>query len=336
MPGTLRLMTSTPGQRRTAGPLVHRDRWNSSLNKYVLTFVKDQVLTQIPFFQLVKTSKPTGDADCPPHVLRAHYIDDLMNEKAGSRDLDDEDIVDAGEIVEISDDDGDDNPPPKKSSKPLDKKVVVKMEKENGSVARRATSDRIQQQPRGSTRNGNQDILTNISNALDPHARQARSEEVGMAAMQATQVFQLSSQLRETQRQLEGLRGQLMEAERCCNAAEHRADWAELVGMLPPTSSGLQHPFSSTPRPKGRQWRSPILQPWELHDEHPHPRFCQEIHYCDGGSSTHWVGGSDDEGNGDDLTQDSPGTCQYTFYNDDNYLPPPASQRQTSPQARRG
>jgi len=132
------------------------------------------------------------------------------------------------------------------------------------------------------------------------------------------------------------LRSQLMEAERRCNAAERRADRAELVGMLPPTSSGLRHPSSSTPRPKGRQWRSPILQPRELHDEHPRPRFRQEIRYRDGGSSTRWVGGSDDEGNGDDLTQDSPGTCRYTFYNDDDYLPPPASQRQTSPQARRG
>lgn len=283
----------------------------------------------------MKTPKPTGDAECPPHVLRAHYIDDLMNDKAGSRDLDDEDIVDVDEVMEISDDDDDNDPLPKKSSKPSDKKVVIKTEKEDGPVARRATSDRIQPQAKASRRNGNQDILANISNALDPRIRQARNEETSMAAIQATQVFQLSSQLRETQRQLEGLRSQLMDAERRCNAAERRADRAELVGMLPPTSSSLRHPSPSlsTPRSQGRLWRSPILQHRELRDEHLRPRFRQEIRYRDGGSSTRWVGGSDDEG-GDDLIQDSPGTHRHTFYDNDN-LPPPPSQRQTSPQARR-
>ena len=256
-----------------------------------------------------------------------------MNEKAGSRDLDDEDIIDAEEVMEISDDDADDHPQQKKTSKQSEKKVSIKAEKEDGPVARRATSDRIQPQPRGSSRNSNQDILANISNALDPRARQARSEESGMAAMQATQIFQLSSQLRETQRQLEGLRGQLMEAERRCNAAERRADRAELVRMIQPTSSGLRHPSTSTPRSQRRPWRSPIRQPWELPDDQPRPRYRQEIRYRDGGSSTRWVGGSDDEGPGYELTQDSPGTRVYTIYDED--VPPPPSQRQTSPQARR-
>jgi hypothetical protein len=51
----------------------------------------------------VKTAKPTGDAEVPPHVECAHAINDLMNEKAGSHDLDDQDIIDADpEVIEVS------------------------------------------------------------------------------------------------------------------------------------------------------------------------------------------------------------------------------------------
>ena len=46
---------------------------------------------------MVRTSKPTGDADCPPHVLRAQSIEELINDKVGSRELDDSEIVDVDE-----------------------------------------------------------------------------------------------------------------------------------------------------------------------------------------------------------------------------------------------
>lgn len=50
----------------------------------------------------MRTTKPTGDAECPPHVERAHNIETLMNEKASTRDLDDSEIVDADdEVIEI-------------------------------------------------------------------------------------------------------------------------------------------------------------------------------------------------------------------------------------------
>jgi hypothetical protein len=75
--------------------------------------------------QLVKTSKPTGDAECPPHVQRAHEIEKLMNEKAGSRDLDNGDIVDASDAIIVTSDDED--------NKPVDTKV--KVEKTQGPIA---------------------------------------------------------------------------------------------------------------------------------------------------------------------------------------------------------
>ncbi|KZT05495.1 uncharacterized protein LAESUDRAFT_714995 [Laetiporus sulphureus 93-53] len=45
------------------------------------------------FKQLVQTSKPISDADCPPAVERVHYIDDLINDKVHSHDLDDDEIA---------------------------------------------------------------------------------------------------------------------------------------------------------------------------------------------------------------------------------------------------
>lgn len=51
----------------------------------------------------MKIAKPTGDAEVPPHVERAHGIDNLMNKKAGSHDLDDKDIINANtEVIELS------------------------------------------------------------------------------------------------------------------------------------------------------------------------------------------------------------------------------------------
>jgi hypothetical protein len=42
---------------------------------------------------LVCTTKPTGDAECPPHIEHAHKIDFCMNEKAGIQGLDDDEFA---------------------------------------------------------------------------------------------------------------------------------------------------------------------------------------------------------------------------------------------------
>ncbi|KAF8201135.1 hypothetical protein K438DRAFT_1758445 [Mycena galopus ATCC 62051] len=41
-----------------------------------------------------KQKKPTGKGECPPEVKRAHEIEDLINTKAGTRDLDDDSELD--------------------------------------------------------------------------------------------------------------------------------------------------------------------------------------------------------------------------------------------------
>ncbi|KAI0059271.1 hypothetical protein BV25DRAFT_1840512 [Artomyces pyxidatus] len=60
------------------------------------------------FKQLVKTTKPTGNAECPPDVERAHYIDSLINEKVHTRDFGDSDLTD--HLADYTDsDDSDDS-----------------------------------------------------------------------------------------------------------------------------------------------------------------------------------------------------------------------------------
>ncbi|KAJ8582171.1 hypothetical protein M405DRAFT_750637, partial [Rhizopogon salebrosus TDB-379] len=65
------------------------------------------------FKQLVKTTKPTGDGVCPPEVTRAHQIDELINERAGTCDLNDTDFdANDNESTVVSDHDDPDNTSP--------------------------------------------------------------------------------------------------------------------------------------------------------------------------------------------------------------------------------
>ncbi|KAF8871901.1 hypothetical protein CPB84DRAFT_1753811 [Gymnopilus junonius] len=246
--------------------------WNSATNEFNAWAEENECPTwtakslELKFKQLIKTSKPTGDAECPPHVLWAHEIDELMNEKAGSRDLDDEDIIDANDVIEVSD--TEEKTKEKKATKTATKKVHVKKEKEDGPVARRLPADCIQ--PCVPCNSG-QELLSNISSALDPRTQFAHNEENALTALQSQQIFQLNGQLRETQRQLKGLCSQLSDAERRCNVAERQADHAELVGMLGPTPG--DHHRGRAPPPA-----SPIRTRPQQHQPHYH----QDVYYKDG------------------------------------------------------
>ena len=113
----------------------------------------------------------------PEYVYQAHEIEDAINEKAGMRDLDDDDIAD--NVVNVSSDDDNDDTAPKPAP-PVTKKSTVPAKKEqllenSGPIARRAASDRITQ-PR-QPRNASSNLLSTLSEALDPSAQAARQEE---------------------------------------------------------------------------------------------------------------------------------------------------------------
>lgn len=284
--------------------------WNSAADDYNQWAeengrpVRTAKSLELKFKQLVKTSKPTGDAECPPHVQRAHEIEKLMNEKAGSRDLDDGDIVDASDAIVITSDEEDD--------KHVDMKV--KVEKTRGPIARRPPADRIA--TRNTARNTSHNLLATISNVLDPDTRRARNEEHSVNSFQTSQIFTLTSQLREAQRVADDLRNQLMEADRQRNASERRADRAELLEMMTDRRGT---------RVVSRKDLSPGLPPRvgpRRHSQvHSRPRkrlYRQEITYAGGGKSIRWVGGSDDDQDEVQGFRDSPGTRRITYYDSDD------------------
>lgn len=227
-----------------------------------------------------------------------------MNDKAGSRDLDDEDIVDVSDgVVVISDDD--------EGAKTVDKKVKVEKGLAQGPVARRPPTDRIT--ARSSARNTSQDLLATISHALDPDAWWARNEEHSVNALQTSQIFTLTSQLREAQRVADDLRNQLMEVDHQRNAAERRADRAELLEMM----TG-RHGAQVVSRKEISPGVAPRTGQMTRHAQanSRKPRRRQEITYADGGKSIRWIGGSDDDPDEVQGFNDSPGTRRITIYND--------------------
>ncbi|KIM82645.1 hypothetical protein PILCRDRAFT_88637 [Piloderma croceum F 1598] len=137
------------------------------------------------FKQLVKVSKPMGDAECPLQVERAHQIDWLLNEKAGTQDLDDSEIVDANEEESDGDsDDGDNDDGDKPISISSDgeedilkkasrkKSVTVKSETHApslGPIARRTVSNRLDTpftQNTRTPRNAPTNLLNSISSFM--------------------------------------------------------------------------------------------------------------------------------------------------------------------------
>ena len=237
-----------------------------------------------------------------------------MNEKAGSRDLDDADIVDADiaepEVIELSDCEE------KLVNRKTDKVQVVKTEKSGtGPIARRPAADRIHaDSKRSRARNNSQDLLANISHVLDPNLRRARAEDQSVNALQTGQIFTLSSQLWEAHRQTEAIRNQLADAERRCQNAERRADLAELMGMISGSRTPQNYP-RRPPSPGRRVGHQPHRRSSRRHFRH-------EIYYADGGRSTQFFGSDDDDaqiqGN-----NDSPGTRRYIFEDNDEPSEPP-------------
>jgi len=237
------------------------------------------------FKQLVRTEKPTGDAECPPEIDRAHSIEYAMNEKAGSRDLNDEDIADADtETINVSSDDDDSTP----TVTPKPPKVKTERSELAGPVARRPAASNHHQ-----SRHSAHDLIATLSSALDPNLQATRSEERSVRSFQTTQIMTLSNQLRDSQAMVENLRNQIIQSERGRYAAERRADRSELLAMINAQEKTKSAPCKS----------KPCLRR-------------QDVYYADGGSSTCWVG--EDES---DHARDSPGTRRYTHNFEDSPSP---------------
>ncbi|KAJ4497682.1 hypothetical protein C8R41DRAFT_865182, partial [Lentinula lateritia] len=227
---------------------------------------------ELKYKQLVKTTKPTGDAELPRNVEDALEIEEMMNDKAGTRDLDDSDIGDFDDNDSESESDKENAPTRKKS-----KATVKKQSTATGPVA-----------------------------PLDPVAQTARAEEQSSRTLQATSMLTMSSQLRELQHTTKNLRQRLDESQRDLMQAERRADRAEMrADRLEMMSAVMQTPIAPARsfRPPSHGYPVPPHACVHNHEPATEPErwVRQEIHYPEGGRSSRWFNVDEDIS--------SPGRC---------------------------
>ncbi|KAF9566074.1 hypothetical protein CPC08DRAFT_127378 [Agrocybe pediades] len=305
---------------------------------------------ELKFKQLVRTSKPTGTADCPPHIERAHAIEDRIAEKVETRDLDDEDIVDDEDaIIEVMDSDVDEKeeePRVKKAKSTAavaaSSKGPTKVKEEpKGPVARRPAADATtsSSRPRAHARTQASELISSISHALDPSLQLARDEERANRSLHSTQLLTISQSLRDAQRTIESLRSQLMQVQQARHDAERRADRAEMMAMLhggrSPRFVDGRSGYSSPSSSRRRRQQSSMFSPRRPRPVWPSPRgtsahradsdavtvtppklIRKETFFPEGGRHVQWlpVGGHRDDD--DDLYCRSPtpepGTITYT------------------------
>ncbi|KAG1800913.1 uncharacterized protein HD556DRAFT_1438914 [Suillus plorans] len=231
---------------------------------------------ELKFKQLVRTTKPTGDAECPPHIERAHKIDFCMNEKAGTRDLDDDEFTD--EVINIRSDEDE----PQRAGTP---KVSVKTEIWEPALSISCCSVGTPTPRPRTSRTSDLNLLTLITTSLDPQLQAAQDDEHAARTLQTTQLVSMSNQLRDAHMTINSLRNQLLQCE-CERAnAERHADCLEMQLEM---ARLVQ---------KGPDCR--------LMPHMPRPQYiCHETKYTDGGASTIWVS-PDDEDEGFDFNQDN-------------------------------
>ncbi|KAG6824838.1 hypothetical protein H0H92_005661 [Tricholoma furcatifolium] len=228
--------------------------------------------------QLVKTTMPTGDAYCPPEVKRAHGIEELINERACTRDLDDDEFdgtVKATQptphsLIEVADSSDDDidieimnTPYPK-----VVRSAVV--QRPNPITARR------------NSRVSSLNLVTKLTDTFDSAAIKARDAERAERSFSNTQLLTLSQQNRDLQNVIEGLRSQLSQSQDLVHKAERARDRADMQVEM------LKMAIASRPPPDSKH-------PWEYIAEKRNGHARVATHYPEGGFSTYWVTDSESE-----------------------------------------
>ncbi|KAJ7701086.1 hypothetical protein B0H17DRAFT_1327685 [Mycena rosella] len=159
--------------------------------------------------QMLKMKKPTGEGNCPPEIKRAHKIEALLNERAGTRELSDSDFDDSASPLESDDDDIEvlDNPPPTVHT----------------AVAKRAPTPPLRRSKKAAP-----NLIDKLSRVFDPETQKARDEERSHRSSQAQQIFTLSQQLRDAHASSDRLRNEISILQQHLNDAEHARDVALL------------------------------------------------------------------------------------------------------------
>ncbi|KIK76684.1 hypothetical protein PAXRUDRAFT_169118 [Paxillus rubicundulus Ve08.2h10] len=218
------------------------------------------------FKQLVKTTKPTGDGECPEEVTHAHHIDSLINEHAGTRDLDDSDFNDVGDVGDGA-----------KTSNSSNEDDELTPKAERHTVVARSMRTEAPPTRRNARGAAASELMTRISSALDPAVQRARDEEHANRSLANTHYLTLSQQLRDAQVTNEGLHSQLFdvcnqlyEVQRECDRAEMRL---EMMQMAPQRRAAHTRMYHNQPKHKRQSYH------W----------------FADGGEAVAWLSDEDDE-----------------------------------------
>ncbi|KAF8205940.1 hypothetical protein K438DRAFT_1963721 [Mycena galopus ATCC 62051] len=210
-----------------------------------------------------KLKKPTGEAECPPEVKRAHEIEDLINSKAGTREVDDD-----SELEDESDDSDDSDIP----------KVV---EPVRAAVARRAASPPLRR-----SRAPPADAINTIVRSLDPAALRVRDEARAHHSFERTQLMTLSAQLDSLCAQLSTLQQENSDLKRDRDRSEMERTWAM---RLEAAVRGRSHGRSRSP-PDRRRGRRRGRTSFGERDglQRAGGKVRVEHKYPDGGAVTYW------------------------------------------------
>ncbi|KAG2337596.1 hypothetical protein BDR05DRAFT_1004929 [Suillus weaverae] len=201
-----------------------------------------------------KFKQPTGDGVCPPDVTRAHQIDALINERAGTCDLNDADY----------DNNHDDDDTHSVSPEPDEPQHVA---------VTKATHTKAPVPRHNARGDAAAELLTYLSGAFDPATQRAHDEERADRSLANTQLMTQAQQLRDVQTRIDALHVQVFDLRSKLYDSQHACDKAELcVEMLQAQtlgSGGWYHRKMCLPPPKRKSM---------IHE-----------HYPDGGQSLRWL-----------------------------------------------
>ncbi|KAJ7198373.1 hypothetical protein GGX14DRAFT_374323, partial [Mycena pura] len=149
---------------------------------------------------LLRTKKPTGDAECPPEIKRAHHIEELINEKVGTRGLSDDE---------------------QSGSNASDVQVI---EPVRTAIARRAATP-----PLRSRRATGADLLATFNRAFDPTMQQAREDTRSQRSFKTAQLLAVTQQLDVLRTENNSLRDEVNDLKRELDRMEFQLQFARVT-----------------------------------------------------------------------------------------------------------
>ncbi|KAJ7106935.1 hypothetical protein C8R44DRAFT_744811 [Mycena epipterygia] len=222
---------------------------------------RDMKSLETKYKQYLKMKKPTGTGTCPPEVKRAHELERLINERAGTHNVSDSEFDNS-------------------DSGSSDDKIEVVDDPTVTAVAQRAPTPPLRRSKQSAP-----DLIHKLSQAFNPEVQRARDEDRYHRSAENTQVFTLSQQLRDAHTSAETLRNQISILQQHLNDAERARNVALLKVEM------MEHRTEKADRwTRGRGRNTYHSRSHSPRRRSPSPRKIRcEARYADGGACTYWV-----------------------------------------------